>query len=395
MKYIKLFKSHSDYETFKQSEDFVTPNVSYCVAENEVHYNPLANADKYLTFEALKDGTFKFSNPINYSIDNGITWNELASDTNSPTVTKESKIIWKATDLTPTSGAGIGTFSSTGKFNVEGNAMSLLYGDDFRGAKSLIGKDWAFKSLFLNCTNIVSAENLSLPAKKLGNNCYEIMFNGCTNLTTAPELPAKVLTQSCYAAMFKNCKSLTTAPELPATTLAGSCYQSMFDGCTNLTTAPELPATTLVNSCYSSMFRNCTNLTTAPELPAKTLMYKCYEGMFNGCTNLTTAQQLPATTLAQSCYENMFANCINLITAPQLPATTLVKSCYLNMFSGCTSLNYIKAMFTTTPGSYTQNWVKEVAASGTFVKNSAAEWDVTGANGIPSGWTVEYATLSE
>ena len=50
-------------------------------------------------------------------------------------------------------------------------------------------------------------------------------------------------------------------------------------------------------------------------------------------------------------------------------------------------------MFTTTPSStYTQNWVSGVASTGTFVKNSAATWDVTGTSGIPSGWTVETAS---
>ena len=34
----------------------------------------------------------------------------------------------------------------------------------------------------------------------------------------------------------------------------------MFQGCTSLTTAPELPATTLVSSCYQRMFINCINL---------------------------------------------------------------------------------------------------------------------------------------
>src|SRR5574344_2006953 len=60
--------------------------------------------------------------------------------------------------------------------------------------------------------------------------------------------------------MFNGCTSLTTAPELPATTLAEQCYSYMFNGCTALTTAPELPATTLANYCYQSMFKNCTNL---------------------------------------------------------------------------------------------------------------------------------------
>jgi hypothetical protein len=60
----------------------------------------------------------------------------------------------------------------------------------------------------------------------------------------------------------------------------------MFDGCTSLTTAPELPATTLADYCYEYMFYGCTSLTTAPELPATTLNESCYENMFQGCTSL-------------------------------------------------------------------------------------------------------------
>jgi len=71
----------------------------------------------------------------------------------------------------------------------------------------------------------------------------------------------------------------------------------------------------------------------------------------------------------------------------------LADYCYSNMFRGCTNLNYIKAMFTTTPSaSYTGNWVNGVASSGTFVKNSAASWNVTGNNGVPTGWTVQTAS---
>jgi hypothetical protein len=90
----------------------------------------------------------------------------------------------------------------------------------------------------------------------------------------------------CYSDMFNGCSSLTTAPELPATTLAGYCYSYMFRNCTSLTTAPELPATTLTDNCYYYMFSNCTSLTKAPELPATTLADSCYRFMFNGCTSL-------------------------------------------------------------------------------------------------------------
>ena len=48
--------------------------------------------------------------------------------------------------------------------------------------------------------------------------------------------------------------------DLEQTTLAINCYRSMFDGCTGLTSAPELPATTFARACYYYMFRDCTNL---------------------------------------------------------------------------------------------------------------------------------------
>ena len=155
-----------------------------------------------------------------------------------------------------------------------------------------------------------------------------------------------------------------------------------------------IPATTLATFCYDSMFRDCTSLTTAPELPATTLASSCYNNMFYGCWSLTTAPELPATTLATYCYQFMFYLCTSLTTAPELPATTLANNCYKNMFYGCSNLNYIKAMFVTTPSSsYTSDWVKGVAASGTFVKNSAATWSGTGVNSIPSGWTVRTASF--
>ena len=38
--YIKLFENHTQYEAYKNSVNYVTPNVSYCEEQDEVHYNP-------------------------------------------------------------------------------------------------------------------------------------------------------------------------------------------------------------------------------------------------------------------------------------------------------------------------------------------------------------------
>ena len=114
--------------------------------------------------------------------------------------------------------------------------------------------------------------------------------------------------------------------------------------------------------------------------------------MFDGCTNLIAAPALPATKLADYCYSYMFSGCKSLVVAPVLPATELVNGCYNCLFLGCDKLNYIKAMFLTTPStSYTTSWIYNVSDTGTFVKNAAATWDITGSIGVPEGWVVETA----
>lgn len=122
-------------------------------------------------------------------------------------------------------------------------------------------------------------------------------------------------------------------------------------------------------------------------LPSNVTSY-CYSQMFRQ-SGLIAAPALPATSLTERCYSQMFQNCTKLTTAPDLPASVLMNRCYHSMFRYCSNLNYVKAMFISTPGTnYTNNWLGDVAANGTFIKSSQANWNVSGASGIPSGWTV-------
>ena len=41
MKFIKKFQNHNNYNNFITSENIILPNVSYCVNEEELHYNLL------------------------------------------------------------------------------------------------------------------------------------------------------------------------------------------------------------------------------------------------------------------------------------------------------------------------------------------------------------------
>ena len=146
------------------------------------------------------------------------------------------------------------------------------------------------------------------------------------------------------------------------------------------------------NDCYTGLFSGCIGLrNVSPNfLPATTLAEYCYSNMFDGCESLVNTPELPSTTLVDGCYQYMFSNCTSLVSAPELPATTLTTDCYYKMFFGCALLNYIKALFTTKPSyTFTGEWVKGVSSTGIFVKSRSASWNVTGASGIPTGWTVQ------
>lgn len=120
-------------------------------------------------------------------------------------------------------------------------------------------------------------------------NCFSMLFEGCTSLTKAPALPATYLASGCYNSMFQGCTALTQAPELPATTLSEGCYYCMFQGCTSLTQAPELPAETLASFCYGNMFSNCTSLNQVflPNLEKETVAAEIVElqGTFSSAAN--------------------------------------------------------------------------------------------------------------
>ena len=347
--------------------------------------NPYKN--QYLTFEAVRAGTFSFSGTsggsidnvyIEYSLDSGTTWETLPRNVSTYTVQAGDKIMWKG-NLTP--GAtypyqGIGTFSSSDWYNVEGNPMSLLYGNNFSGRTSLVGSSYAFDGLFYGNTGLKSIEHLSLPAKTLSESCYASMFNGC-GITSIPGnlLPATTMKRACYNNMFGACRSLTAIPSglLPALNLAEWCYASMFRGCSGLTTVSSdlLPAETMSGWCYDLMFQNCTSLVTVP------------------------ADLLPGTTMAKDCYYGMFQGCTSLTTGPDLPASTLVEDCYEHLFYGCTSLNYIKCLATEpvlNMENYTGEWVYNVYPQGTFVVKPRQRAWPEGVDGRPRGWTTQVVT---
>ncbi|MCQ2401272.1 MAG: InlB B-repeat-containing protein [Lachnospiraceae bacterium] len=169
-------------------------------------------------------------------------------------------------------------------------------------------------------------------------------------------------------------------------------FEGMFAGNKYLISAENLviPDVKLGKSCCAGMFNSCTYLETAPaKLQSKSLGIGCYSSMFGNCTYLKKAPDiLPAETLAKGCYIEMFNNCPRLEKAPELPAQTLVDDCYFYMFKDCSSLKEVKVGFSSWGIQYTQEWLMNVSAEGTFYGPGTLpdQRGATNCHYIPEGW---------
>ena len=192
----------------------------------------------YLTFRVLTSGTISWkafgnaAKTIEYSIDNG-AWTSLTATSEGATISvaQGNLVRFRGSNTTyaTSKDAYSGFEGGTATYDIEGNIMSLLDGDNFAESTTFQGNSYIFCSLFKKAP-VISAENLILPATTLKEYCYRALFSYCTTLTKAPELPATTLAKGCYWYMFEQC-AITEAPVLNATTLVNECYGHMFTDC--------------------------------------------------------------------------------------------------------------------------------------------------------------------
>lgn len=64
MEYIKQFQTHNQYEAYVESENFIRPNVSYCVDKDELHFNNKKTTEEETRVVAY----FYIDNPGTYAI---------------------------------------------------------------------------------------------------------------------------------------------------------------------------------------------------------------------------------------------------------------------------------------------------------------------------------------
>ena len=145
------------------------------------------------------------------------------------------------------SGGG-GGYTDCLTFTGETSEFTLAVGSN--GAKEWNGT--LYYSTDHNTWNVWDGTAISSANKKL-----YLKGKGNTKLETSK---GAHLSLSAKAGCSGNIQTLLDWESPPISIPTIYCYSHMFDGCTNLTTAPELPATTLAQSCYFYMFNGCIKL---------------------------------------------------------------------------------------------------------------------------------------
>lgn len=117
---------------------------------------------------------------------------------------------------------------------------------------------------------------------------------------------------------------------------------------------------------------------------------------FRNNTSIVSAKDViimnPTGYLGGTPYNDCFGGCTNLVYGPTLIQEGDYSLNCARMFTGCSNLSYVKCLFTDLSKVNLTNWMYGVSETGTFVKYPGIDW-LSGASGIPQGWTVVEATF--
>lgn len=227
------------------------------------------------------------------------------------------------------------------------------------------------------------------------------MFANCTSLTTLPYFnPKSVGSYSCKE-MFRNCHGFT---ELniqwdQISSVNSQSFASAFCNCSSLVSVSGSIGTSDMifngNEAFLGIFQNNKALVDASHFtmnPMNITRSTSYSRFFRDDSALLSGCNLPATGFTNDLiYNTFYMNCTNLVHVPPLHATAPYKQLYNSMFRYCNNLNEIEVAFKSwyaNGQTFTDNWVQNVAAAGTFIKPYELPEEY-GSSRIPNGWTVK------
>lgn len=321
---LNLFSNHTQYSTFAESTSIRKPNISYCIEEDEVHYN--VNANRLIvvfnitdpeSLEYPKNIALRLNTISSIEID-GILYTDLESINYITTIYssshKESECYYSFDKI------GIHTI----KYELESNTVSI---------NSALGYDY-------DLMMVIIPDNIEVINEYFADDCENLKY---------VKIPNSINSVSHH--VFTNCPSLPTEGYIRyADTIAVECIDKtkttytlkngtkiispwLFQNCSNLTSF-VIPNTITSYGLGNMAFRNCSSLTsiTIPK-QIKTID----NATFANCTSLTTVIFENGSELEQL-NGGVFNGCSSL---QHLEFPSTLNLLWNAEFSGCTSLENI------------------------------------------------------
>ena len=301
-KYLKLFDNHNGYTAYTaDTENFLLPNVSYCIQENECHFKPYSEPSQGLVLSAT------------YSVSSA----------------EPTQLYFYNTDETQ----GIPIIRGVDMFDkvkIDGSEVGVADIDSDGGMYNLgVGTHTVNYTLkdgvtsvpvgaFVGCSSLTS---IIIPS---GVTSIEMAaFNGCISLTSI-DIPSGVT--SIGDLVFAFCESLTSITIPSGVTSIG---HYAFEGCSGLTSI-DIPSG--VTSIGDYAFSHCYSLT---SVAIPNYVTSIGDNAFASCSGLTSITIPSGVT---SIGDQAFFWCSGL-TSITIPSG--VTSIGDKAFNGCRSLSAV------------------------------------------------------
>ena len=268
MKYLKYFKTDADYQNYFNSDDFVTPNVSYVEDTNIVYYKPIKSII-YATYSATNDNKLAIAN----------TSNVKSLKVNGNNVSFGNTYY----------------FESNGEYKVE---IELIDDSIINGV--IYDEDWnaLSSSMFYDAKNNIGSCLTSITIPGSVTSIKASAFSWCSSLTSIT-IPNSVT--SIEVGAFGGCSSLTSITIPDSVTSIG---ENAFCWCSSLTSI-TIPGS--VTSIEGGAFAFCSSLTSITIPDSVTSIG---ENAFCDCSNLNviTCRATTAPSIMSNTFEGIKSN---------------------------------------------------------------------------------------